>query len=72
MTSKISMTADNTALEELAAEYGFFYLSHAYSASTPELRQHNADHALWIYSHLLSQNVLCYNPLEATHRAAVS
>lgn len=68
----ISLTADSHSLEELKIEGGFFYLAHAYSAATPELRQHNTDHALWIYSHLLSQGILCYNPLEATHRAAVS
>lgn len=68
----INMATDDDLPEELKHQNGFFYLAHAYSATTPELRRHNADHALWIYAHLLSQGVLTYNPIEATHRAATS
>jgi hypothetical protein len=70
MVDTIKFTNDPADMSELYIAAGYYYLAHAYSNDEPMLRQANLDHALWVYSNLFIRGVICYNPLEAMHRAA--
>jgi hypothetical protein len=69
----IKLTNDPVEMPEFfIGEDGFFYMAHAYSNEDHSIRDLNVLHARWIYSNLFIRGVLAYNPLEATHIAAMS
>jgi hypothetical protein len=70
MVDTIKFTNDPNDMSELYIAAGYYYLAHAYINDDPAIQNANATHALWVYGNLFVRGVICYNPIEATIRAA--